>query len=80
MYSLPVFLLPKLLLHESLHYLNEISFNLMAAFQTNPNFDADLVLSKNTPNFKPKFATETLCLCFPYSNKYHYEEILVYKI
>ena len=25
-------------------------------------------------------ATETLCLCFPYSNKYHYEEILVYKI
>lgn len=54
MYSLPVFLLPKLLLHESLHYLNEISFNLMAAFQSNPNFDADLVLSKNIPNFKPK--------------------------
>ena len=55
MYSLPVFLLPKLLLHESLHYLNEISFNLMAAFQSNPNFDADLALSKNIPNFKKQW-------------------------
>ena len=53
-HSHPVFLLPKLLLYESLHYVNEISFNLIAAFQTNPNSDADLVLSNNTPNFKPK--------------------------
>lgn len=32
----------------------------MAAFQTNPNSDADLVLSNNTPNFKPKKGMYTM--------------------